>query len=53
MEYLIITLLLLRDNGVKVSPAVWVVVAATIAFAITTAFLRAYAEHQKKGGDNS
>ncbi len=52
MNYLIIALLLLRDNGVIVSPAVWVIIAIWLSLALTKAWLEIYI-NQKKGGDNS
>lgn len=52
MIYLIIALLVLRDNGVIVSPAVWVIMAIWLALTLTNDCLEIYI-NQKKGGDNS
>lgn len=52
MTYLIIALLLLRDNGVIVSPAVWVITAIWLSLALTKVCLELYLNHLK-GGDNS
>lgn len=49
MNYLIIALLLLKDNGVTVSPFVWVIIAIWVSLALTKAWLEITID-QKKGG---